>query len=57
MVVIDISAPDDAACIDCENYNSGEGVCMLDWIPNTPFMPACEHFEPKEVNNAEHTTH
>lgn len=48
MVVIDISAPDDAACIDCENYNSSEGVCMLDWIPNTPFMPACEHFEPKE---------
>lgn len=48
MVAIDISAPDDAAYIDCENYNSGEGVCMLDCIPNTPFMPACKHFEPKE---------
>ena len=53
MVVIDISAPDDAVCSDCENYNGEEGVCMLDWIPNSPFIPACEHFEPKEGQSME----
>lgn len=46
--MIDVSAPDDVCCCDCVNYNGEEGICLLDWLPNFPFIPACKMFEPKE---------
>ena len=47
--MIDISAPDDKCCDDCENFNVMEGVCMLDWTEQHPLMPACDSFEEVEL--------
>jgi len=48
-VMLDISAPDDAVCNDCENFDPMEGVCMLDWTAQHPLTVACESFEEVEL--------
>jgi hypothetical protein len=47
--MIDVSAPDDAVCNDCENFDPMEGVCMLDWTAQHPLTVACELFEEVEL--------
>lgn len=48
MTRIDVSAPDDAVCNDCVNFDCMEGVCMLDWTAQHPLTLACELFEEYE---------
>lgn len=45
---IEIGAPDNAVCNDCENYDAMEGCCILDGAPQYPSQMACDFFEEAE---------